>query len=74
MELKNTSTLTIHLEHIPQSEKALFDICDFNGRVLKTGEINNSGTTEIDVGEIPSGSYMIYILDGTLIERRKITI
>ena len=74
MELKNTSTLTIHLEYIPESENALFDICDFNGRVLKTGEINISGITETEVGEIPAGSYMIYILDGTLIERRRITI
>jgi hypothetical protein len=66
--------LIFKLEYKPNSENALFDICDFNGRVLKTGTINPSGETEIDLSGIASGTFMIYILDGANIERRKITI
>lgn len=72
--MEKISTLIFVLEYKPKTENALFDICDFNGSVLKTGTINPLGETEIDLSEITSGTFMIYILDGANIERRKITI
>lgn len=47
----------------PKTERTLYDICDFNGRILKTGGIQQDKTV-IDLNELFDDQYILLILDG----------
>ncbi len=55
------SKLTINFEG--HTELSIYDVCDLNGRILKTGRIP-SDITDIDISDLDSGTYLLLILDG----------
>ena len=55
------STLTF--SYVPKTNRALFDICDLNGRILKTGEIGKDDT-KVKVAELLEDQYILLVLDG----------
>ena len=55
------STLTF--SYAPKTDRALFDICDLNGRILKTGEIADDAT-KVKVAELHEDQYILLVLDG----------
>lgn len=54
---------TLTITYSPRTERALFDICDLNGRILKTGEVREKGT-QVQVAELHEDQYILMLLDG----------
>lgn len=52
------------LVYEPETATALYDICDFEGRIIKTGKIEERKTAICDDCLDPRQVYMIWILDG----------
>ena len=65
------STLTF--SYSPKTNRALFDICDLNGRILKTGEIAKENT-EVKVAELHEDQYILLVLDGDEASSRRFEI
>lgn len=53
----------LYLNYTPQTSRTVCDICDMNGRILKTENISDS-ITEIDITGLENNKYVLLILDG----------
>jgi hypothetical protein len=58
-----TGVNRIEITYTPKTERTLFDICDLNGRILKTGGITKANTS-VDVSDLYDDQYILLILDG----------
>jgi len=47
----------------PNTNRALFDVCDLNGRILITGEITDE-TTSVEITDLYPDQYILLVLDG----------
>jgi hypothetical protein len=68
--MENTSEISIEmgndsflLRYAPRTERTIYDICDLNGRVIKTGVISESETC-IDASDLFRKKYIVLIVDG----------
>jgi len=53
----------LYLNYTPQTDRSVYDICNLNGRILKTDQIIDS-LTEIDITDLENNKYVLLILDG----------
>ena len=53
----------IYVSYRPKTVRTVFDICDMNGRILKTGSVLQL-TTTIEVSDLQNNNYVLLILDG----------
>ncbi|MCA1752264.1 MAG: hypothetical protein ABR572_10185 [Cryomorphaceae bacterium] len=61
----------IDIKYAPKTKRTLFDICDINGRILKTGAISGA-VTSVKLDDIAlEDQYIILILDGDRVCSRK---
>jgi len=58
---KEESELVIN--HFTKSEEAIFDLCDLDGKIRLSGSIIPQEQTKIDVSDISSGCYHLFIID-----------
>ncbi len=50
---------------IDQSEKAanaIYDLCDLEGRIQQTGNLDEQGRAEIDISDLDAGRYQLFII------------
>ena len=52
-------------DYEPGTHDALFDICDSEGRILKTGEVNGP-ETRVRITDLDGDEYYLMVLDGEL--------
>jgi len=52
-------------DYDPGTPDALFDICDEEGRIVKTGEINGP-VTRVRITDLEGDEYHLMVLDGEL--------
>lgn len=50
-------------DYEPGSRDALFDICDSNGHIVKTGEVNGP-VTRVRITDLDGEEYYLMVLDG----------
>jgi hypothetical protein len=50
-------------DYEPGTEDALFDICDSQGRIVKTGEVSGP-VTRVRITDLNSEEYYLMVLDG----------
>lgn len=55
------------------TDRTIFDICDFNGRILKTGVMGND-FIKIPVEELDNNNYVLLVLDGDRVYSQKFKI
>ncbi|MFZ5552658.1 MAG: hypothetical protein ACOZCO_06055 [Bacteroidota bacterium] len=55
------SELTVTYQ--PKTWRALYDLCDFSGNIIKKGELENL-TSAINISELKNGSYSLWVVDG----------
>jgi hypothetical protein len=67
----NQSTLCV--DYQPTGAKPLFDICDEEGRILKSGHFE-PGKTRIKVSDLLNSVYVFLVLDGDRIRTRRFEI
>lgn len=51
---------------VNQSEKAahaIYDLCDFDGRIKQTGYLDEAGKAQIDISKINQGRYQLFIIN-----------
>ncbi len=66
------SSGVIELNYTPKTTRTLFDICDLNGRILKTGKITHENTA-IELSDLSEEShFIILVLDGDRVCSRKL--
>jgi hypothetical protein len=58
------------IEYQPTTERTLYDVCDLNGRIVKTGIIEKK-VTEVDTSDLSGSHYILLILDGDRVTSRK---
>lgn len=63
----------LYLNYTPQTERTVLDICDMNGRILKTEKISHS-ITEIDITGLENNKYVLLILDGDRVINQDFTV
>ncbi|MFT4660199.1 MAG: hypothetical protein ACI8XB_000459 [Patiriisocius sp.] len=63
----------IKLDYQPISQKAMYDICDLNGRVILSGNIQDE-ITQINISDLISKQYILLILDGDMAVSRKFVV
>lgn len=61
VEIKSPQKLSVIYQ--PNTEQALFDVCDLNGRILLTGEITTS-VTAVEITDLYPDQYILLVLDG----------
>jgi len=64
------SNLSMIVEYQPATERTLYDVCDLNGRIVKTGTIEEK-ITKIDTSDLSAMHYILLILDGDRVSSRK---
>ena len=50
-------------DYEPGSQEALFDICDSQGHIVKTGEVNGP-VTRVRITDLEGEEYYLMVLDG----------
>ncbi|HKL04078.1 MAG TPA: T9SS type A sorting domain-containing protein [Cryomorphaceae bacterium] len=65
---QDQKSLTVYY---PQNtDRTIYDVCDLNGRILKTGDICGNQAT-IDLSDLDSRIYIFLVLDGDTMKSRK---
>lgn len=68
------NTIRVHIDQIerllmfdyePGTEDALFDICDEQGQIVKTGEVSGP-VTRVRITDLDGEEYYLMVLDGEL--------
>jgi hypothetical protein len=61
----------IVIAYLPKTARAVFDICDVNGRILKTGLLNKT-STKVDIQDLDrTEQYVVLVLDGDRVHSTK---
>lgn len=63
----------IDVDYNPGSPDALYDICDVNGRIIKTGKIDRD-SMRVAVSDLLNSAYVFLVLDGDRIRTQRFTI
>ena len=62
---------------VDQTEKAanaIYDLCDFDGRIKQTGYLDEQGKAKIDISKILQGRYQLFVINEGSIFKSVITI
>jgi hypothetical protein len=63
----------LEVDYKPSSENPMFDICDLDGRIIKTGKFQR-GRLKVKVSDLISQAYVFLILDGEQIKSTRFDI
>lgn len=63
----------LNIDYRPSSSKPLYDICDENGKIIKTGKITRE-SMKVAVNDLLSSAYIFLILDGDQIKKQRFEI
>jgi len=63
----------LQMNYKPTNETSIYDLCDHDGKLLATGNIE-SKVTELNIASLTEGDYYIFILDGPEIVSHKFAV
>lgn len=63
----------LYVEYLPLTSRTIFDVCDENGRIIKTGSINDF-ETKIEISDLENRKYVLLILDGDRVNSQNFTV
>lgn len=63
----------LYVEYLPQTSRTIFDVCDENGRIIKTGLINDF-QTKVEISDLHNSKYVLLILDGDRVNSQNFTV
>lgn len=61
------------IRYIPQTDRTMYDLCDLNGRVIKTGSIDTTETF-LDISSLNAKKYVMLIVDGDQVISKRVTL
>ena len=63
----------LEIEYKSDTSNPLYDICDTNGRILKTGRLSGK-VMRVAVNDLLSSAYVFLVMDGDQIRSKRFTI
>lgn len=69
----DTEEQVLKLWYEPKTSRSIYDICDTNGTVLKSGELEANGA-RIDISDLERSEYLLMVLDGEEILKRRVNL
>lgn len=60
----------VYVSYTPKTDRALFDICDMQGRVVRTGRVE-SKKTRIETKDLKPGHYLMWVVDAGEVVKTK---
>ena len=74
LEVKvDTSSNRMVIHYAPRTERTLYDLCDMNGRVLKTGVINATETI-LELNGLKGTKFVMLVVDGDQVISQRISV
>ena len=64
---------TLEIDYKPRSKKPIYDICDLQGKILKSGKFS-ANRLKIALSDLLNSDYVLLILDGEEIKSRRFEI
>ena len=58
--------------YAPQTDRTIYDLCDLNGRVIKTGSIETEETI-LDISGLSARGYVMLIVDGDQVISKRVS-
>ena len=68
---QNKETLMLAFER--KTNRTVYDICDLNGRILKTGPMKTD-RVKIPLNDLDDNHYILLVLDGDRVYNQKFTL
>lgn len=63
----------LEVDYKPTSDRALYDICDTNGKIIKTGKLEGK-RLRVTINDLLSSAYVFLVLDGKDIRSKRFNI
>lgn len=70
--IKDPEEEMLRVWYCPKSERSIYDICDIDGSVIKTGNLQEDGAL-IDISDLEKNEYIFLILDGDEVVKKKLS-
>lgn len=64
----------IYIDYQSQSDQAIFDLCDMNGRIRLSGTIVPNQKKSVDISRLKNGQYQVYVIDNGEIAKKLISL
>ncbi len=61
------------VRYLPRTERTIYDLCDLNGRVIRTGKIAEEETI-LDISQLRGKNYVMLIVDGDQVISKRVTL
>lgn len=61
------------VRYLPRTERTIYDLCDLNGRVIRTGKIAEEETI-LDISKLRGKKYVMLIVDGDQVISKRVTL
>ncbi len=68
---KDEQAQVLKVWYRPQTSHSIYDICDANGSVIKTGQLGTEGA-RIDISDLEDREYLLMILDGEDLVKKRV--
>ena len=59
------------IKYSPRTDRTMYDLCDLNGRVIKTGSIEREETV-LDISSLNGSKYVMLIVDGDQVISKRV--
>lgn len=69
----DTASRRIVLQYTPKTDRTIYDLCDLNGRVIKTGAIEEEETI-LDISDLNARGYVMLIVDGDKVISKRVSL
>ena len=73
LKLQITPGDSVVVNYNSREEDPMFDLCDYEGNLIKTGKLTESNT-ELSIKNLAMGIYYLFILDGPHIHSKKFSV
>lgn len=64
---------SLRLQYQPRTERTIYDLCDLNGRVIRSGKIEHEETV-LDITGLNGRGYVMLIVDGDQVISKRISL
>ncbi len=72
--ITENSPKILELNYIVDRDDVIYDICDSDGSIRKSGKLLKNTSTSINLNDLRAGNYMLFIIDQGEVYKKIITI
>jgi hypothetical protein len=72
--ITENSPKILELNYIVDRDDVIYDICDSDGSIRKSGKLLKNSSTSLNLNDLREGKYMLFIIDQGEVYKKMITI